>query len=81
MLVNCVLEHIPQKYIVSGSGMAGLGSANDIKTRRITSHLYLCGDGTSDVSVGLGLISTRVAVCAAHQANMILRITAGSLDT
>lgn len=81
MLVNCVLEHFPQKYIVSGSGMAGLGSANDIKTRRITSHFYLCGDGTSDVSDGLGLISARVAVCAAHQANMILRIIAGSLDT
>ena len=81
MLVNCVLELFPQKYIVSGSGMAGLGSANDIKTRRITSHFYLCGDGTSDVSDGLGLISARVAVCAAHQANMILRIIAGSLDT
>ena len=31
-------------------------------------RLYLCGDGTSDVSGVLGLVSARVAVCAAHAA-------------
>lgn len=77
MLVNFVLEKFPQKYLVSGSGMAGFGSANDIKTRKITSHFYICGDGKSDVNDGIGLISSRVAVCAAHQANIILRIIAG----
>lgn len=76
MLVNGVLEHFPDKYIVSGSGMAGISSANTIHTRRVTKHFYLCGDETSDIDDGLGLISSRVLVCAAHQANMILRILA-----
>ena len=77
MLVNCVLEHLPQAYLVSASGMAGIDTANTIPTRRITSHFYLCGDGKSDVADGLGLISARVAVCAAHEAHIILRILSG----
>lgn len=74
MLVNTVLEHFPDKYLISGNGMAGTDSANMITTRRITSRFYLCGDGVSNVDDGLPLISARVAVCAAHQATIILRI-------
>ena len=57
-----------------------LGSANTIRTRRAFGRLYLCGDGTSDVSGVLGLVSARVAVCAAHQAHMILRLLAGETE-
>ena len=76
MLTNYVLEHFPEKYLVSGSGMAGFDSANSIKTRKVTSHFYLCGDEKSDVADGIGLVSSRVMVCAAHQAHMVLRILA-----
>ena len=74
MLVNTVLEQLPEKYLVAASGMAGLGSANTIRTRRLTSRFYLCGDGVSDVADGIGLVAPRVALCAAHQAHMVLRI-------
>ncbi len=74
MLVNGIMENFPDKYLVAGSGMAGMSSANSIKTRRVTKHFYLCGDERSDVSDGLGLVSSRVTVCAAHQAHMVLRI-------
>lgn len=77
MLVNGVLEHFPEKYIIAASGMAGFGPANLIRTRKITNHFYLCGDETSDVSKGAGLISSRVMLCAAHQAHMALSILAG----
>lgn len=77
MLVNKVLEIMPDKYLVSGSGMAGFGSGNTIKTRKITNKFYLCGDGVSDVNDGIGLVSSRVMICAAHQAHIILRILAG----
>ena len=80
MLVSGVLEHFPEKYLVAGSGLAGLGSANTIQTRRVSQHFYLCGDGTSDSSVGLGLVASRVLVCAAHEANMILRLIAGETE-
>ena len=80
MLVNAVLENFPDKYLISGNGMAGFGSSNDIVTRRLSKKFYICGDGKSDISDGIGLVSARVAVCAAHQANMILRIIAGFYD-
>jgi len=80
MLVSGVLEHFPEKYLVAGSGLAGLGSANTIQTSRVSQRFYLCGDGTSDSSVGLGLVASRVLVCAAHEANMILRLIAGETE-
>ena len=80
VLVNSILENFPEKYIVGGSGMAGLGSANTITTRRVMKNFYLCGDGLSEVSDRTGLFASRVMVCAGHQANMILRIIAGELN-
>ena len=80
MFVNCVLENIPQKYLVSGSGMAGIAPANMITTKRITKRFYLCGDGMSDVDDGMGLVSSRALVCAAHQAHAVIRIIAGEYD-
>ena len=50
MLVNAVLERFPEKFLVAASGMAGLGSANAISTRRVSRRFYLCGDGVSDVA-------------------------------
>lgn len=73
-LVNCVLERFPEKYLVAASGMAGLSSANTIRTRRITKRFYLSGDGESDISEGTGLLASRVMVCAAHQAHKVIQI-------
>ena len=80
MLVNTVLGQFPEKYVVAASGMAGLGSANLIRTRRISGHFYLCGDGSSDVEQSGSLFSARVAVCAAHQATAVLRIISGETE-
>ena len=80
MLINTVLTKMPGIPIVSGSGMAGFGSANTIKTTKITDTLYICGDGVSDVNDGIGLVASRVMVCAGHEAHMILRILSGETD-
>ena len=80
MLTNTVLELLPDKFLVAASGMAGLGSANSIKTRKVTRHFYLCGDGISDVNDNIGLVSSRVMLCAAHQAHMVLRILANQFE-
>lgn len=80
MLTDAVLEHLPDKYLIAASGMAGLDSANSIRTRRITKRFYLCGDGTSDVAEQGSLFASRVMVCAAHQAHTALRILAGEYD-
>ena len=80
MLTNTVLSELPDKYLVAASGMAGMGVTNSIKTRRITSRFYLCGDETSEVSDGIGLVAPRVALCAAHQALTVLRILAKQFE-
>ena len=80
MLTNTVLSELPDKYLVAASGMAGMGVTNSIRTRRITSRFYLCGDETSEVSDGIGLVAPRVALCAAHQAHTVLRILAKQFE-
>ena len=80
MLVNGVLEKLHTKYLIAASGMAGLGSANSIKTRRVMERFYLCGDGVSDVADDIGLVAPRVMLCATHQAQMVLRILSGNYE-
>ena len=80
MLTDTVLTEMRDKYLVAASGMAGLYDANRIKTRKVTSKFYLCGDEKSDVAVGIGLVSSRVMVCAAHQAHTVLRILANNFE-
>ena len=77
MLVNTVLENMPEKFLVAASGMAGYGSGNAITTRKVAGHFYVCGDGRSDVNDGVGLIAPRVMLCAAHQALTVVRLILG----
>lgn len=81
MLVNIVLEQMPSKYLVAASGMAGIDSANLIQTRKVMERFYLCGDEVSEVSKAESLLSSRVMLCAAHQAHMVLRILAGEFES
>ena len=80
MLAHTVLERMPDKYLVAASGMAGLGSANTIRTRKAAKRFYLCGDEVSEAAGGVSLVSSRVMLCAAHQAHMALRILADELE-
>ncbi|MEG0378654.1 MAG: sulfur carrier protein ThiS adenylyltransferase ThiF, partial [Eubacterium sp.] len=77
MLVNTLFSSGSKKVIVAASGMAGSGSSNTIKTRRIAKGFYLCGDGETAAEAGRGLMAPRVSICAGHQANMVLRIILG----
>jgi sulfur carrier protein ThiS adenylyltransferase len=80
MLANAVLETMPYKYLVAASGMAGMGTPNTIRTRKITKYFYLCGDEISDAADTIGLVAPRVMLCAAHQAHTVLRILADEFE-
>ena len=80
MLVNGVLEQLPDCYLVAASGMAGMDTPNTIKTRKAMKRFYLCGDEVSDVADTIGLVAPRVMLCAAHQAHTVLRILAGEYE-
>lgn len=79
LIETLLLEH-PEIPLISGSGMAGSHSANAIRTLHRFRNLYLCGDGTSDIADGEGLMSPRVGVCAAHEAAMVMRLLLGKTE-
>ena len=74
MLVRELLTQCPETTVVSGNGMAGYADANEIRTCQVMKRLYVCGDQSTDVGNGIGLIAPRVAVCAAHEANKVLQL-------
>ena len=80
MLVNGVLEQLPDCYLVAASGMAGMDTPNTIQTRKVMKRFYLCGDEKNDVADTIGLVAPRVMLCAAHQAHTVLRILAGEYE-
>lgn len=74
MLVNTLLANCPKMHIVAASGMAGYGPANDILSKQVMSRLTLCGDGKTDLAEGVPLVAPRVMLCAAHQAQAVIRL-------
>lgn len=80
MLANAVLGQFPEKKLICASGMAGWESGNSIRTRRLGRNFYLCGDGVTEIEAGRGLMAPRVALCAAHQANMVVRLLLGEAE-
>lgn len=77
MLVNTLLAGRSDVTVAAASGMAGCHSANTIKTVKKMKRLYLCGDETRGIESGESLMAPRVTVCAAHQANLVLRLLLG----
>jgi len=73
MLVETILELMPDKFIVTATGLAGWGRSNDLKVRR-TGRLYICGDGVSETTDAEPPLAPRVAITANMQANTVLEI-------
>lgn len=59
------------KFIVSVSGLGGVGSSDDIKIHKIKQNLVIIGDLRSDINEKPAL-SPRVNIAAAKQADVIL---------
>lgn len=69
-----------EKILLSGSGMAGYHSSNQIKTRQLNKRFYLCGDGVNGLESGQSLMAPRVSICAGHEANMVIRLLLGEQE-
>lgn len=74
MIAQNFHAHFPQTPLICASGLAGYGKSNDIITQKIAQNFYMCGDLVSEAKVGNGLMSPRVNICAAHQANLVLEL-------
>ena len=78
MIIETVTERFPDKFIIAGSGLAGYGANNALRTRRL-GNLFICGDETSEVSEERPPLAPRVGVVAALQANQALEIVMDDL--
>ena len=81
MLIGTLLSEREDAVLISGNGLAGYFSSNTVRTIKKNERFYVCGDGVSDSAKGIGLMSSRVSICAGHQANMAIRIILGERDT
>jgi len=77
MIANVILRERPDTPLVSASGLAGFGPANEVITEKMGETFYLVGDLTSDVCAKLPLLASRVMVAAAHEAHAAIRILLG----
>ncbi len=73
MIIETVQSDMPNIPLIIGSGMAGWGNNNSIKTRQID-NLYICGDEQSEIANDLPPLAPRVGIVAHMQANMALEI-------
>lgn len=65
------------RWLITASGLAGIGDPNTIRTRQLSRNIILCGDMDSGAAPGTGLMAPRVMVAAGHQATAVLRILTG----
>lgn len=73
MIIETVLTDMPDRYLISGQGLAGFGDNESIVTRQYD-RLFIIGDGLREVSDGLPPLAPRVGVVAAMQANLALEL-------
>jgi sulfur carrier protein ThiS adenylyltransferase len=70
-LIEAWCKYFPERVIICGSGISGLGNTDKLKVQK-AGNIYFCGDGESDMS--MGLCSARVAIVANMQANVAIEI-------
>ncbi|MCK9211976.1 MAG: sulfur carrier protein ThiS adenylyltransferase ThiF [Ignavibacteriaceae bacterium] len=74
MLVKSFTEKLfKEKCLVTASGLAGFGSANTIKTKKLSKNIFVCGDNKTDFLIE-GVMAPRVMIAAGHQANKVVEI-------
>jgi sulfur carrier protein ThiS adenylyltransferase len=74
MLIESVQVEMPGIPVVVGSGMAGWGKTNDLRSRKIDDTLYVCGDESSEVTDNLPPLAPRVGIVANMQANIVIEL-------
>ena len=77
MLLESFGAAFPDKPVVMASGLAGHGSGNSVRVRRLGRSIHVVGDLESAAEPGRGLMAPRVGLAAHLQANVVLRLLLG----
>jgi sulfur carrier protein ThiS adenylyltransferase len=73
MLIETLMEQLPDLPIVAGSGMGGWGKSVEIQCKQL-GNVVLCGDFETEVNEEHPPLAPRVGIVANMQANEALRI-------
>ena len=73
MILETVLDRLPEIPIVTGLGMAGWGDSDSIHYRN-EGMLHICGDGKTEIAEDIPPLAPRVGMVANMQANTVLEI-------
>ncbi|MFN8135713.1 MAG: sulfur carrier protein ThiS adenylyltransferase ThiF [Bacteroidales bacterium] len=76
MILDAVHNHLPDKHLVMGVGMAGWGDNNLIRSRQ-SDKLIICGDEVNAIADENPPLAPRVGIVAHMQANAVLEILLG----
>ena len=63
--------------LITVSGLAGLGSSDEIKIKKAGKKFWVIGDGKTEMNPENGTVSSRVALVSAIQAHIGIRILLG----
>ena len=74
MFIETVQLKMKGTPLIVGSGLAGWGKNESIKTRKIDDTLFLCGDESTGASDDVPVLAPRVAIVANMQANLVLEL-------
>ena len=74
MLFETVNRLLPGIPLIMGSGLAGWGRNESIRSRKIDNTLYIVGDESLEVSDDLPPLAPRVTIVAGMQANIVVEI-------
>ena len=78
MIVETMMEKMPEKPLVCGVGLAGWGDNESIGLHKYD-NIYICGDLPSETSKEFPPLAPRVGIVANMEANMVLEILLGRM--
>ena len=74
MLAESVQTSLKGIPLILGSGLAGWGQNEELKSRKIDDTLYVCGDETTESGSDMPPLAPRVGIVANLQANLVVDI-------
>jgi sulfur carrier protein ThiS adenylyltransferase len=78
MMIETVIQEMPETPLVCGIGLAGWGG-NEIIGLHKYDNIYICGDQIHETSADYPPLAPRVGIVANMEANMVLEILLGKM--
>lgn len=75
-----LLQNTKNFVVVAASGLAGYGSGETIKIKKLGKNKYIVGDLETGAAPGCGLMAPRVGIAASMQANLVVQLLLGKYE-